>query len=401
MWSPRSRAHYWNRAAANVLRPPHGRETTLATLAYRLLTVLLSVLAVIGQVAYLDVLHGDTLGLGALPREGGLHPALLSAVITGAVVSTVAGVVALTLAFRGPGDRGARPLGLALAGWAYLLAYSGLTVLLSPDVGSPWHASFDVHFLLVEAAALAGLLRFTTLFPSRMAPGDLQDPETLPVGLRSLQRFRQWLLGPRGPWLGAVGAAFILLGVNAALGRPAEDAALLLPADLLRLGVLGIVILNMRRAFVLADVAGRRQMFWLVMGFTLLLAAVGVLLGGNVLTAVTGWAIPGFNWRPVVLDLGVIGLIWGAAMGVFYGGAMKPGKLSRRLAVLASAVTLALFLAAGMESLLAGAVASRIALPAGTGTLVSLVAVGLLYARTRRPVESMIYHAWAPPPGEP
>lgn len=399
MWPPGGRAHYWN-DPAHRRSAPHGRETTLATLAYRLLTVLLSVLAIVGQVAYLDVLYWNSLGLGTLARDGGLHPALFSAVVTGAVVSTVAGVVALTLAFRGPGFRGARPLGLAMAGWAYLLAYSGLTVLLAPPAGSPLHAPFAVHFLLVEALALAGLLRFTALFPSALEPAGLQDPETLPVGLRSLQHLRRWLLGPSAPWLGAVAATVVVLGVNAALGRPAEDAALVLVADLLRLGGLALVILNMRRAFVLADGDGRRHMFWFVVGFTLLLSAVGVLLGGNVLTAVTGWELPGFNWRPVVLDLGVVGLIWGAAMGVFYGGAMKPGKLARRLSVLASAVTLALFLAAGMEGLLSGAVASRIALPAGTGTLVSLVAVGLLYARTRRPIESMIYHAWASPHGD-
>lgn len=378
-------------------RPLRTPRLVLAPLAYRGLTVILSALAIAGQAAYLDVLYWNALGLGRL-AHGGLHPALLSSVITGAVVTTVASVVALTLVFRGNGGRGARPLGLALAGWAYLLAYSGLTVLLAPDPASVWRTPFEVHFLLVEGIASAGLLRFTALFPSALDPSALRSPEALPVGLRLAQHVRLWLLGPVAPWLAAVGATALLFVINGAMGRPAQDAALLLLTDLLRLTALAVVILNLRRAFLAADTEGRRSMFWLVVGFTLLMGTVGWLLGGNVLTAVTGWDTPTFNWRPVVLDLGVLGLIWGVAMGVFYQGDMKPGKLSRRLAVLASACTLGLFLAAGLESLLAGTVATRITLPRGIGTVVSFVAVTLLYARTHRPLESMIYHAWAPAP---
>lgn len=382
-------------SGSTASRSPTARESPLAKLAYRLVTVVLALLSVVGQVAYLDVLYWNALGLGAL-AYGGLHPALLSSVVTSAAVTAVAAMVGLTMAWRGPGDRGARPLGVAMAGWGYMLAYSGLTVLLAPGAGSPWRTAFDIHFLFVEAISLAGLLRFTALFPVPLAPDALQDPDTLPVGLRSLQQLRQWLLTPSGPWVGALVGAFVVLGVNSAMGRPAEDAALLLLTDGLRMGVLAIVILNMRRAYVLADTAGRRLMFWFAAGFTLLLLAVGVLLGGNVLTAVTGWTVAGFNWRPVVLHLGVLGIIWGAAMGVFYRGGMKPGKLTRRLAVVALAVTLALFLAAGLESLLTG-VASRFRLPEGVGSLASLVAMGFVYARVRRPAEGLIYSAWVSP----
>ena len=374
---------------------PHTRGNALATLAYRGLVIVLSALAAVGQIAYLDVLYWDTLGLGRL-AQGGIHPALFSSVVTGVVITAVASAAALTLVFKGDGDRGARPLGLALSAWGYLLAYSGLTVLLAPDGNSPLRTPFDIHFLLVEALGSAALLRFTAVFPAPLTVADLSPAQELPVGLRAVQLFRGWLLTPAAPWIAAVLATGVVVTVNAAMGRPVEDAALLLLTDVLRLGTLALVILNMRRAFVVGDTQRRRAMFWFVVGFTILLGAVGVLLGGNILTAVTGWEIPGFNWRPVVLDTGVLGLIWGAAMGVFYQGPMKPGNVSRKLAVAATAVTLGLFLSAGLESLMAGVIATRVTLPRGIGTVVALVAVGILYARTRRPIESMIYHAWAP-----
>jgi hypothetical protein len=125
---------------------------------------------------------------------------------------------------------------------------------------------------------------------------------------------------------------------------------------------------------------------------------VGALLGGNVLTAVTGWEIPGFNWRPAVLNLGVLGLVWGAAMGIFYRGPLKPGQVSRRAAVGGASLTVALFLAAGLESLVAGGVTSSVTLPRGIGTFVAFLTIGILYASARSAIESMIYHAWAEVP---
>jgi hypothetical protein len=349
----------------------------------------------LGQLAYLDVLYWDALGLGRL-GSGHIHPALLSSVVAGAVVSVFTSLLALAMVFRGKGERGSRPLGLALAAWGYLLAYSGITILLAPDPSSVLRMAFETHFLLVEAIGSAALLRFTAVFPQSLPASALEDPDELAIGLRTAQQVRRWLLEPWTPWATGVAAVLLILGVNAALGRPTQDAPLLLLTDLFRMAALALVILNLRRSFVVGDETARRQMFWLVVGFTLLLGAVGTLLGGNVLTTVTGWSLPSFNWRPVVLDLGVLGLIWGAAMAVFYRGPMKPGRLTRRLSVVASAATIALFLAAGMETLLAGAVASRMNFPPGVGTAVAFLAMGLLYVRIRGPLESMIYTAWAP-----
>lgn len=359
------------------------------TFAYRGVTVILVALALMGQAAYLDVLYWNTMGLGRLAM-GGVAPALLSAVITGAVVSLVSGMLGVTMAFRGGGSRGARPLGLALSAWSYLLAYSGTTVLFAPDLGSPFRFAFEAHFLGVEAVGLAALLRFTTLFPTPLHDSDLRPPDQLAVGLRTAQHLRLLMLRPWGPWVFGAVALALVLGVNAGMGRTTQDTALLPLTDILRLLALAVVVLNLRVSFVSSGRDDRRHMFWMVVGFTLLVGAVGALLGGNVLVAVTRWEIPGLNWRPIVLDLGVMGLLWGTGMAVFYEGAMRPGVFTRRATVFLSMLTMALFLAAGMETLLVAR-----SLAQGIGTVLAAVAVGLLYATTRRPLESMLYHTWA------
>ena len=369
----------------------------LATVAYRTGTLVLAVFALAGQVVYLDVLYWNALGLGRYAHDG-MVPALVSAVVSGATVSLVVGIQAVALAFRGTGARGARPLGIALAAWSYLLAYSGLTVLMAPDPASPLRFPFQAHFLLVEALGLAALIRFSVVFPRAMEPGFLRAPDELAVGLRTLQHLRLWLLRPAAPWIAGFLSLGLALGFNAALGRPNQEAALLPLTDALRLAALTVVVLNLRAGYVAADREARRSIFWLVVGFTLLVGAVGALLGGNVLTTVTDWEIPGFNWRPVVLDLGVLGLVWGAGMAVFYDGRLRPGALVRRLTVVFIVVTAALFLAAGMETLFSG----RTAVPGGVGTLLTLVGMAVLYTRIRDPLERMLYHAWvAPADGDP
>ena len=268
----------------------------LATLAYRGLTSFFSVLALLGQATYLDALYWRPLGFGSM-SHGSLRPALLSAVITGAVVS-VAAAARRDLSVRGDNRRGARPLGLALAAWAYLLAYSGMVVLLSPRNGGILRTLFEGHFLIVESIGLAALLRFTAVFPGPLEASDLRAPETVPVGLRTLQRVRIWLLRPGAPWVAAFLAAAVSMVVNAAMGRRLQDTPLLSLVDVFRLGALTLVVLNLRHAFLLADLAMRTRMRSIVVGFTLLIGGVGLVLGGNVLAAVTNWELPRVNWRP-------------------------------------------------------------------------------------------------------
>lgn len=374
---------------------PPTAEVPLTTIAYRGATVILVAFALMGQVAYLDVLYWDLMGLGPL-AAGGVTPALLSAAMTGAVVSAVSGILALTLAFRGKGPRGARALGLALSAWSYLLAYSGITVLFAPPLESSLRFAFEAQFLAVEAMGLAAFLRFTTCFPRDFQPAWLRAPAELPVVLRPAQHLRLLLLGPGGVWAAGAVALGLVLGVNALLGRSAQDTALLPLTDVLRVVALALVVLNLRVSFVNADRADRRRMYWMVVGFTLLMGALGTLLAGNVLVAVTRWS-PALNWRPLILDLGVVGLLWGMTMAVFYDGAMRPGVLTRRMTVLLSMLCMALFLAAGMETLLVAR-----SLPPGLGTLLAFVAVGVLYGAARRPLEAVLYQTWAdrvhPPP---
>ncbi len=373
--------------------PPPSKEASLAALVYRGLTILLAALAVIGQVALLDALYRDGVGLGTISL-GAVRPALLSAVVTGAVVSLVSAALAVAMAVRRPARPGARPMGLALGVWAYLLAYSGIVVLLAPGATSALRRPFDIHFLVVEALGLAALIRFTAIFPRPLRPEHLQDPATLPAVVASAQRVRIWLLRPAAPWVCALLAVVVAVATNTALGRPIEDTALLPLTDVLRLLALGVVVFNLRRSYLSCPPTERAPMTWVVLGFGLLVGTVGLVLGGNVLSAATGWELPAVNWRPIVLHLGVVGLLWGSAMGVFYVGAADPGPLVRRVAVLSGMATFALFLAAGLEILLSGGVAARFAMPSGTGTLLALVVTALVYGRTRRPLEDFLSQPW-------
>jgi hypothetical protein len=282
-----------------------------------------------------------------------------------------------------------------MAVWAYLLAYSGMVILVSPAADSSLRWIFDAHFLLVEALGLAALIRFTALFPEPLRPGMLRDPRTLAPGLRAAQRFRIRLLGPAAPWVAGTAAAVLTIGVNAALGRSIQNAALLPLADLLRLGALTVVVLNLRRAFFSAPPAGRTRVTWVALGFTVLVGAVGLVLGGNVLTAVTGWAAPRLNWRPIILHLGVIGLLSGTAMGVTYAGRVDPAPLVRRVAVVLGMATVMLFLAAGLEMLLSGGVSALFVLPHGAGTLLAVVVMLVVYRRSQRPLEAFLSQTWA------
>ncbi|MGD8319677.1 MAG: hypothetical protein PVJ02_04470 [Gemmatimonadota bacterium] len=366
------------------------------------MTPVLAGLALASQLAYLDALFWSSLGT-TLMGHGSARPALLSSAVSGAFLALFSGILAVLMAFRTRGERGSYALSISLAAWSYILSYSGLMVLFGPMRSSAWRAPFDAHFLVVEALGLAGLLRFTADFPRPLTPGDLQGPGLLPPWLRPVQHLRRWLLRPAAPWLAGAGACLLAFGVNAAMGRAVQDAAFLSLVDLLRLSVLALVVLNVRRSFLSGTRADRDLVLWLVLGFALLMGAVGLLLGGNVLSAVTGWELPVLNWRPMVLDLGVLGLLWGAARGVSYRGGRRPDVLVRRVTVLSVMGALALFLAAGLESLLAGPRGMQGGLPRGAGTLVALVAVGVLYARTGRPLDGVLERAVAdvaPPPAQ-
>ena len=118
------------------------------------------------QVAHLDALSGVSLGLAGT-LVGNPTPSFLTLVAADAVVSVSSGVLAIALVFRGDPNRGARGLAVTLAAWSYLLAYSGIVVLLRPDPGA-LRTIFQAHFPLVELLGLAGMIRFTSIFPHKL-----------------------------------------------------------------------------------------------------------------------------------------------------------------------------------------------------------------------------------------
>lgn len=364
----------------------------LAKSSYRIVTVVLALLAVTGQIAHVRALMAAAGGAG--PLAGSARPSLIAVVGAGAIVSVTAALTAVTIALRGRYDRGAGPIGVALAAWAYLLAYSGLVLLLAPRGGGWPRAAFDGHFLFVEAVGLAGLLRFTTLFPVHLGPPDLQDPASLPRGLRLAQRLRASLLGPRGPWVAGGLTVSGVLAFNQSLGRGVAEAALLPVTDVFRLLALCLVVLNLRRGYILAEGAARGRAQWVALGFVLLLTAAGLVIGANVLTGVTGWETTRINWRPVLLDVGVLGLLWGLSRGVLYEGDASAAGLVPRVGLLAMAATVGLLLAAGLEGFFAGGLPGRLHLPAGVGSVLAVTAVTTLYSRARGTLEATLGRSW-------
>jgi hypothetical protein len=298
----------------------------------------------------------------------------MDAVLTLAMVG-----FAVLLVFRGRASPAARPLGLAVAVWSYLLGYVGLIALLQPaGGGAAERLLFQSHFLVVELVGLAALIRFSVLFPRPLEPGDLRSAESLGPGLSTLQRLRCLLLRPAAPWLAAAGGVGAALAVGGVLGEPPSRAALLGLVDGLRFAALSVVVLNLRRGYLLSTPLERESARWLGVGFALLVASLALLMGGNVLTAVTGWRVAFFNWRPLILDLGLLGFVWGTSMGAVYRGGLRSGSVGRGVVTVSALAVVTLLLGAGLEALLSDALLAGLALPRGVGTgLAALVTVGL------------------------
>lgn len=365
------------------------------TVAVRVLVVLLCAVGVSAQVAHLDSVSLRALGPGlGLGRE--VTPAFLTLLAADAFVSLVAAALALMLAFgRGMG-RGARALGVAIASWSYLLAYQGVVRLLHPATEGIRQTLFDAHFPMVEALGLGGIVAFTAAFPSPLAASDPLRHDALPVGVRTLQAIRAWLLRPEGPWVAAAAVAALVLTTSRLGGRPLSEAGLSPAMDVARFAAIAIVVTNLRRSWLIAGAADRRRLLWVGVGLSILLGGIGVLIGGNVLLAVTDWSGPGFAWRPVILDAGFVGLLWGLAMSVFYRGAADSARVIRGVAALAASATLALLVATGLEVLLSGTLVPGASLPAGVGTALAVVFAAALHPPVRKLVDRALTRGHAP-----
>jgi hypothetical protein len=349
---------------------------------------LLGAVATVSQAAYLDALSWHRLGL-ATAMSAPMSGSLVSVMTGHALVSVVSAVLAVVLVLHeGPHRKAARMLGLAMAAWSYLTAYSGVTLLLMPD-GAPWRNLFEGHFLAVEIVGLVGLLRFTALFPRPLVEAPLELPGTLPRSLRPLHRASVWMLRPWAPAIVGATVLALLWSLSASRGAPLGDAGLSPFMDLVRLAAAGVVVINSRRSWTRADPQEAGRLTWLLVALTLLTGVLLLLIGGNVLLAVTGWPEPEVAWRPLLIDAGLIGFLVSLSMSLLYDGRIDPILAASRIGATATVVTLGLFLAAALEALFTGAL-EGLSLRTGVGTLLAFVVVVAVHRGMLRSIERLL-----------
>ncbi len=169
-----------------------------------------------------------------------------------------------------------------------------------------------------------------------------------------------------------------------------SDAGLSPLMVLVRFAAAGLVVLNLRRAWGLATGADRDRLTWLVAGLSALLGSLALLIGGNVLVAVTGFPEPNVAWRPILLDLGLIGFLAGLAMSILYSGPVHPITVVRHIASACTVTTVGLFLAAGLEALFAGGILAAYSLRTGVGTAIALATIVSTYRNLVRLVGRLL-----------
>jgi len=366
----------------------------VAPTVVRVIVALLAVVATVAQVAYLDAIAWHVLGL-APAMSAQMRPPFLTLMTAHAAVSVVSALLAIALVLHeGERQAAARGLALALAAWSYLTAYSGVTLLLR-NPGGPRDV-FDAHFLLVEVLGLVGIVRFAALFPDEPDPAAIRPPSTLPPALLPLHAASVWLLRPAAPWIvGAVALAglWTLTGLQ---GRPLGDASLHPAMDVVRFGAAGFVVLSLRRAWGRAAGESAERLTWLLAALVFLLGSLLLFIGGNVLMAVAEWPEPVVAWRPLLMDLGLVGFLGGLAMAVLYRGPLDARRTAGRIAALASIGAFGLFLAAGLEALFGGGVMAGFALRTGVGTVLAIAIVLSTCRGMMRAVELALSQVLAP-----
>jgi hypothetical protein len=355
----------------------------------RAVATLLGAVAVVGQVTYLDSLSWHTLNLRPGLMGTQMSGAFLTLLTAHAVVSIVAAGLGITLALHeGKRDEAARALGISLGAWSYLLAYSGLTLLLRPASPGLLRTLFEGHFLLVELLGLIGLVRFTALFPSRLLDQPLTAPPTLPPALRPVHTLSVWMLKPVAPWLVSIVLAVLLWSLEMARGGNAGDVVLHPAMDVFRVAMAGLVVLNLRRSWGCADSEGSARLGWLLVSMAILSGVLLLYIGANVLVGVTEWPEPDVAWRPLLVDLGVMGFMVALALSILYRGSHDPRPLARRIMASSAVATLGLFLAAALEALFTGGVLAAFSLRTGVGTIIAFVTI----VSTFRPLVRYLEH---------
>lgn len=358
----------------------------------RVAVILLAIAGTAGHVAYIDALWWHSLELTETVARN-VSPALIMLLTAHAVVSVVCAIFAVALVIHeGPRQAAARGLGTAFGAWSYLMAYSGITLLFRPDPG-PSRDLFEGHFLLIEMIGLAGLVRFTALFPQTLSPEAIMPPPSVPAVLEPLRRFTLWMLRPWAPWLVGLTALAVLWGLTLAGGRPVSDAGLSPLMDFVRLAAAGLVVLNLRRSWDLADEEGRNRLRWLLVALTFLLGVLAILIGGNVLVEITGFPEPDVAWRPLLLDVGLIGFLGSLALSVLYSGRVGPLTVVRKIASVSTVTTVGLFLAAALEALFSGGILAAFSLRAGVGSALALATILATYRGLLRFIDRLLPQA--------
>lgn len=356
----------------------------------RILVILLAIAGISGHLAYLDALWWHALGLTeSMARE--VSDATVLLLSAHATVSSVCSVLAVVLVLHeGLRDQAARSLAIALGAWSYLMAYSGMTMLLRPAGPGLAREIFEAHFLVVEVLGLAALLRFTSIFPRPLGSDELRPAATLPAAFMPFHRFGVVMRARWAPWIAGGLVLAVLWGWTLTTGGALSDAGLSPLMDVIRFTAAGLVVANVHRAWAMATEGDRDALMWLAAALTMLLGSVAVLIGGNVLVAVTGFPEPDVAWRPILLDAGSVAFFIGLAMSVLHKGARDPARLTRKVTVATIVITCGLFIAAGLEAVLSGAMLASWALRPGVGSAVALAVVLSTYRGATRALERVL-----------
>lgn len=347
---------------------------TLVPTALRVAVILIAIAAAAGHVAYIDSLWWHT-GLTSTVAQVVPGPTLVLHVVR-AVVAALCSVLAVILVLsERQYQMASRALAMAFAAWAYVLAYPGITLLFRPPVPGWEREFFEAHFRILEMVGLVGVIRFSSIFPRELHGEELDPLPTLPSVLLPFHHAAVFMRRPWAPPIAAalaLGAAWTLV---LASGGRMSDAALHPFINVVRFLAVGLVVMNLRRAWAVATEGDRDGMTWLFVALAYLVASLALLIGGNVLVAVTGWPEPGVAWRPFLLEIGSVGFFVSLALSVMGRHSSDPNRLVRRIAAVSVVATAGLFLAAGLEALFGGGLVSGMRLRGGIGTAVAFAVI--------------------------
>jgi NADH:ubiquinone oxidoreductase subunit K len=321
-------------------------------------------------------------------QQRGLVVALMVLTVVGA---PAAAGLSLSLAWRNwhRGDARALATFLALAAW--VLAGDGLWALLRLAGTPAWLArTVDLSIPVCVVAGMAAMLRFSCTFPRPLTPAELASPGASRAArvLSALQRWSTNAAGVRraAVWL-SVGA--ILVPQTVLIAASALGDAHAIPS-VLKYGLLGLLLgsmtvsaANLRAGYRVADVEGRRRIFWVLEGF-LLATAIALLASAlKVLQDMTGYAPAVPFWYGMAMMAAFTALLGCVAVAMFYAGALDPALAIRRTAVVGLVGVMTVILFATLEQALQGWLGQRLGLSDRAGGVLTGVAVGLTFEPLR------------------